>query len=101
MTGFVRKSLENGIDVYIHPTKKYKTVLLQLFFHCHLNEDEVTQNALLPAVLQRGSANYPTRQELVLHLEELYGAELVTNILKKGERQLICYSQPGMTSFAG
>ncbi|HHU30240.1 MAG: pitrilysin family protein [Bacillota bacterium] len=92
MTGFVRKSLENGIDVYIHPTKKYKTVLLQLFFHCHLNEDEVTQNALLPAVLQRGSANYPTRQELVLHLEELYGAELVTNILKKGERQLICYS---------
>lgn len=92
MAIFKHKCLENGINVYIHPTVKFKTILVQLFFHRQLRDDEVTQSALLPAVLQRGTGTYPTRQKLALRLEELYGTELMSEVIKKGERQLICYT---------
>ncbi|HZK25481.1 MAG TPA: pitrilysin family protein [Oscillospiraceae bacterium] len=92
MAIFKHKRLENGINVYIHPTAKFKTILVQLFFHRQLLNDEVTQSALLPAILQRGTGTYPTRQKLALRLEELYGTELMSEVIKKGERQLICYT---------
>ena len=86
------KRLENGMNVFIHPTAKFKTILVQLIFHRKLQEDGVTQSALLPAVLQRGSVNYPTRQNLAIRLEELYGTEMMADIIKKGEQQLISYT---------
>jgi len=88
----IHKRLANGMNVFIHPTGKFKTILVQLLFHRQLHQDEVTQSALLPAVLQRGSGKYPSRQQLVLRLEKLYGAELTADIVKKGERQLVVYT---------
>lgn len=92
MTTYYKKRLKNGINVYLHPTNKFKTILVQLIFHRRLEADKVTQSALLPSVLQRGSVNYPTRQKLAKRLEELYGTELAADVVKKGERQLIVYS---------
>ena len=92
MAIFKHQRLENGINVYIHPTAKFKTILVQLIFHRQLCENEVTQSALLPAVLQRGTNTYPTRQKLAWRLEELYGTELMSEVFKKGERQLICFT---------
>ncbi|NLM47190.1 MAG: insulinase family protein [Firmicutes bacterium] len=92
MAEMLHRRLPNGINVFIHPTKKFKTILVQLFFHRQLRREDVTQSALLPAVLQRGSAKYPSRRQLVLRLEELYGAELTADIVKKGERQLVVYT---------
>ena len=92
MATYHLKRLKNGINVYLHPTKKFKTILVQLIFHRRLDADKVTQSALLPSVLQRGSVNYPTRQKLAKRLEELYGTELMVDVIKKGERQLIVYT---------
>ncbi|MDW7649777.1 MAG: pitrilysin family protein [Bacillota bacterium] len=92
MATFQRNRLQNGINMYIHPTKKFKTILVQLIFHRHLREEDVTLSALLPSVLQRGSEKYPTRMKLALRLEELYGTELMAEIVKKGERQLIAFT---------
>jgi len=92
LANFQRRRLDNGINVFIHPTDKFKTILVQLIFHRRLHKEEVTQSALLPSILQRGSKNYPTRQKLSSALEELYGTELMSEVIKKGERQLISYS---------
>lgn len=92
MPTYQRSVLQNGMNLYIHPTGKFKTILVQLIFHRCLREDDVTYSALLPSVLQRGSVNYPTRRELALRLEELYGTELMAEVVKKGERQLVIYS---------
>ncbi|MCR3922130.1 MAG: insulinase family protein, partial [Firmicutes bacterium] len=92
MTTIQQKRLQNGINVFIHPTKKFKTILMQLIFHRPLQENGVTESALLPSVLQRGSINYPTRQKLALRLEELYGTELMAEVVKKGERQLVAFT---------
>lgn len=92
MTIFQRNRLQNGMNIYIHPTQKFKTILVQMIFHRRLREEEVTQSALLPSVLQRGSVKYPTRMELAYHLEALYGTEMMAEIVKKGERQLIAFT---------
>jgi len=89
---YMRSRLANGINLFIHPTVKFKTILVQLIFHRALREDDVTESSLLPSVLQRGSGNYPNRMAIAHRLEELYGTELVSGVTKKGERQLVSFT---------
>ena len=49
----------------------------------------MTKYALLPAVLRRGSEDYPTSRDIAMRLEELYGASFDCGVSKKGERHLI------------
>lgn len=86
------KRLPSEIKVIFLPTKKFKTVSLGLFIHQELREDLVSSHALLPAVLKRGSRRYPDNITIRRELERLYGTELGTDILKKGERHLISFS---------
>ena len=92
MAIFERSQLKNGINLFVHPTDKFKTILVQLVFHRQLREEDVTASALLPSVLERGSVKYPTRMQLAQELEELYGTELMADVAKKGERQLVIFS---------
>ena len=92
MAIFERSQLKNGINLFVHPTKKFKTILVQLVFHRQLREEDVTASALLPSVLERGSVKYPTRRDLAQRLEELYGTEFTADVAKKGERQFVIFS---------
>jgi predicted Zn-dependent peptidase len=80
------------MNLYVHRTDKFKTFLAQLVFHRALRREDVTATALLPAVLQRGSASFPTRRLLAYRLEELYGSEMSAEVVKKGERLLVSFS---------
>ncbi len=86
------EKLPNQIRVVFLPTKKFKTVSLGLFIHQELREDFASSHALLPAVLKRGSRRYPDNIAIRQKLEHLYGAELETDVVKKGERHLISFS---------
>lgn len=79
----------NGIDIYNIKTGKFKTNSINFFFQDNLNRENVTKNALLPAVLRRGCNRYPTFRDIALRLEELYGASFDCGVSKKGERHLI------------
>ncbi len=79
----------NGIKVYQIKTDKFKTNSVNIFFHDNLSKENASKNALLPAVLRRGSVNFPTIQDISLQLEELYGAAFDCGITKKGENQII------------
>lgn len=92
MTLLSKFTLKNGINLFVHPTDKFKTILVQLVLHRHLREEEATACSLLPSVLQRGCGRYPTRRELAHKLEELYGSELMADVAKKGERQLVSFT---------
>lgn len=89
---FVSKNLAQGVNLYINPTKKFKTILVQLFLHRQLDKELATLTALLPMVLMRGSKNYPTTLEITRSLEKLYGAEIAGDIMKKGERQIVTFA---------
>ena len=87
-----REQLPNGIGVNFIPASKFKTISFGLFLQQDLHEDLASRTALLPSVLERGSRLYPHTLTLRRELEQLYGAELSTDIIKKGERHLIACS---------
>lgn len=79
----------NGIDIYRIDTDKFKTSSIHIFFQDNLTRENVTRNALLPAVMRRGSEAYPTLKDVSMELENLYGASFDCGVNKKGERHLI------------
>jgi predicted Zn-dependent peptidase len=99
----------NGIDIYRIDTDKFKTSSIHIFFQDNLTRENVTKNALLPAVMRRGSEAYPTFRDIAMELEKLYGASFDCGVGKKGERHLIHfyteflskrYAQDGTDTFA-
>ncbi len=79
----------NGIDIYRVRSEKFKTNSINIFFQDTLKREDVTKNALVPAVLRRGCKSFKTIQEIALYLEELYGAAFDCGVSKKGEQQII------------
>lgn len=79
-----------GVDVYVHPTKKFKTILIQVYVHQVLGKD-VTSLALLPFVQRRGCHRHSNQKKIVSFLEDLYGASLSVDVLKVGERQILYF----------
>lgn len=79
----------NGIDIYKISTGKFKTSSINFFFQDNLTRENVTKNALLPAVMRRGCEAYPTFRDIAMQLEKLYGASFDCGVTKKGERHII------------
>lgn len=86
---FSHRRLKNGINLFVHSTKKFKTNTFCIFIHQNLKRETATMTALLPFVLKRGTKSFPTSRHLSLHLENLYGADMGGDILKRGERQIL------------
>lgn len=78
-----------GLDIYRIVTDKFKTNSINFFFLDNLNRENVTKNALIPAILRRGCMDHPTFRDIALRLEELYGASFDCGVSKKGECQVI------------
>jgi predicted Zn-dependent peptidase len=84
-------TLAEGVNLFVGPTEKFKTTVIYAYFHTPLHPDWVTPNALLPLVLARGSADYPTMAALQQHLDELYGASFGVEINRRGEVHSIIF----------
>ncbi len=76
---------------YIEDTK-FKTNTISFVIHRPLSREHAAKNALLPMILKRGSALYPTLSDIELRLQELYGAVFEADVTKKGEDQLLSFS---------
>lgn len=81
--------IKKGINLHIIKTNKFKTNLLSVFLTTPLEKEKVTFNALIPAVLRRGSRNMPTQEEISKGLEEMYGATFDCGIDKIGDDQVL------------
>jgi len=91
-TDYLQYSLPNGIKLHFMPTQKFKTISIGLFIHQELNSDLAALNALLPSVLEKGCRLYPDYLTLQRKLENLFGADLSTDIIKSGERHTLAFS---------
>src|SRR5699024_7583195 len=90
MSNFTLQSIEkNGLGFHFIPTDKYKTITVVAKFKAPLQRETVTKRALLPFVLQRGTARYPSEEALQTKLDELYGALLHIATTKKGMNDII------------
>ena len=64
---------------------KFKTDEIAVFITLPLKKETITMNALLPAVLRRGTKNYKNQLEIGKQLEEMYGAFFNCGIDKTGD----------------
>ncbi len=78
-------------NIYLHyiPMQKLKTTTVELYLHRPLNDDEASKNALLPYVLRRGCGLCRDSEAIEKYLEERYGADMSSAVIKRGDSQLI------------
>lgn len=81
---YIQQKLENGASLHLLPMENYKTTFVGVFLYWPLGED-AADSAIVPHLLQRGSALYPTALELRARLAALYGTQLGIGLLKRGE----------------
>ena len=84
-----RIRLAEGVYLSYLPDRKFKTSLLSAQFVTPLRQETVSGNALLPAILRRGTVRYPDLGALSARLDNLYGARIDYTIRKKGENQCV------------
>lgn len=89
MENIINLEIKKGINLHVIKTNKFKTNLLSVFLTTPLNEDKVTLNALIPAILRRGSKNMSSQDEISIALEEMYGASFDCGIDKIGDDQVL------------
>ena len=75
--------------LHIIPSDKFTTNVFCVLIRLPLCREGVTQTALLPPLLSRGSAKYPTMRDIRLVAESLGGAVFDAQIVKKGEEQVL------------
>lgn len=86
---YKQTEIKKGIKLHTIKTEKFKTNLIAIMLTTKLNRENVTKNALVPAVLRRGTKNLTTQEEINKKLEEMYGAGLDCGLDKTGDNQVL------------
>lgn len=86
---YKQTEIKTGIKLHTIKTGKFKTNLIAIMLTTKLNRENVTKNALIPAVLRRGTKNLTTQEEINKKLEEMYGATLDCGLDKTGDNQVL------------
>lgn len=81
--------IKEGIKFHKIETNKFKTNLFAVFFSLPITRENVTKNALLTAVLRRGTKEIPSQELISKTLEEMYGAGFDCGIEKSGDYHTI------------
>ena len=76
-----------GITLRCYPDRRFKQSALSLQFVRTMCRQEAALNALLPAVLLRGSRNYPDIRAITGRLDDLYGASVGNIVRRIGDYQ--------------
>lgn len=81
--------LGQGINIKAIKIDKFKTICIGILFTQKLEREYVTFNALLPNILTIASESYKSIREINIKTEEMAGASFYSDIIKKGEYQII------------
>lgn len=79
----------NEINIQSINTHKFKTNCIYFFIIQKLDRKYVTYNALISKILIMGCKKYKTIRDINVKMEEMYGSSISSNILKKGNYQII------------
>ena len=76
-----------GVTLRHHPDHRFKQGCLSFAMIRPMCADEASLNALIPAVLLRGTKHHPDLQTITWKLDDLYGASLSTQVRRVGDYQ--------------
>lgn len=75
--------------VHLYQNNNFKSNVIATFLLTDLNREEVTKNALIPAVLRRGTEKLKTMKEISTYMNDMYGAVFDASVDKIGDKQSI------------
>lgn len=79
--------LKPGVTLRCFRDQRFKQGVITVSFLRRLCRDEAALNALVPAILLRGTKDYPDMRCITLKLDELYGASCGATVRKVGDWQ--------------
>ncbi len=85
----LRKNITEGVFLTALKTDKFKTNRIYIDIVMPLMQEHVSENALFPAVLLRGTKAHPNLLSLQRALSSLYGADIDYYIGTYGEAQVV------------
>ena len=68
--------IARGVHLHVHETKKFKTQALSVIFLWPMNPSIRAESFLLSYLLADTTEHFPRKQDLLSHLDHLYGASL-------------------------
>jgi len=80
--------INKKIRLHLIESSKFKTDLIGIYIKRPLKESEASMNAVLTRMLERGTMKYKTTKEFNEKLDDLYGAVLVSDVHKYGEKHV-------------
>lgn len=83
------KMVDNDINIKVINTSKFKTICIAILLRQSLQREHTTYNAILPKLLMMGCKKYKTIKDINIKIEEMSGAYIHSDILKKGDNQII------------
>ena len=81
--------IKNGIKLHTIKTEKFTTNLIAVMLTTKLDRKNITKNALIPAVLRRGTKFMQTQEEINKKMEDMYGASFDCGLDKTGDNQIL------------
>lgn len=76
------------LRLHVLPTDRFKTFSITAYMGTPLHESSVTSTALIPFVLRRGNSTFPETKHFREKLDDLFGASLGFDIMKRGDYQI-------------
>lgn len=78
-----------GVTLRCFPAERFKQGCLSLQFLRPMNREEAALNAIIPAVLLRGTKKRPDLRAITLNLDDLYGASVGALVRRIGDYQTV------------
>lgn len=86
---YTKREIKEGIKVHLIKNDNFKTDFTVVFLTIPLEKENITKNALIPAILRSESHKYETYQKISEELEMLYGASFDCGIDKTGDNLVL------------
>lgn len=87
-----KKIKQNGYNLHIIKTDRFKTVQIRANFKRPIKKDEITKRNFLNDLLINSTKNYPTIRDLEIETENLYNFGVSSNCYKSGNYNVMSLS---------
>ena len=78
-----------GVTLRCFPAERFKQGCLSIQFLRRMCREEAALNAIIPAILLRGTTAHPDLRAITLRLDDLYGASVGALVRRAGDYQTV------------
>lgn len=86
----------NQVPVYTLAAKRFNTSIINIVMKDQLDPRRSAANALAARIITTASQRYPSRASLQLAADNLYGAQISTQVSRQGDLQVIWFYADGI-----